>query len=70
MVSGGRSTVSVGWLTSVGRTLVCVCVCVCVCGVYIHVSWLKATSKERTYVHFPCISSERMKLIHFLTKPD
>ena len=45
-----------------------------------YVSWLKVTSKEPTYVHFPCASSEQVKsmyvhfdkapliLIHFLTK--
>ena len=36
----------------------------------IHVSWLKVTSKELTYVHFPCTSSEQVKLMYFLTKPD
>ena len=41
-----------------------------VCTYYIYVSWLKVTSKEWTYVHFPYTSSERMKLIHFSTNPD
>ena len=31
------------------------------------VSWLKVTSKELTYVHFPCTSSEQVKLMYFLT---
>ena len=33
----------------------------------IHASWLKVTSKGPTYVHFPCTSSEQVKLMYFLT---
>ena len=32
---------------------------------FYYVSWLKVTSKELTYVHFLCSSSERIKLMYF-----
>ena len=35
-----------------------------------YVSWLKVKSKDMAYVLFPCTSSEQVKLMYFLTKPD
>ena len=46
-------------------------VIVYVCTLVYYVCFLlKVTSKELTFLHFPCTSSEQVKLMYFLTKPD